>query len=155
MTLKYKGLAGCDPPPMNKEALKQTLEDAVNTIPQCRDKCVVNDLTLDCTGSGSDTIITAKFDVTIFNPHPNEIPLNCTTSCKRDSFRQMMVDSFAVKKGIETIASNTTLKEMLELPGIGAPSIDETQTFPISRPQMLCDPGQVFTKTRLCGEYLY
>ena len=151
VTLKYVSPDECALPPMNEEALKQKLEEAVNTIPKCRNKCVVNDLTLDCTGSGSNTAITATFNVTIFNPHPNEIPLSCTAACKNASLIHMLRDSFAVGKGIKAMVKNN--REALELSGNGAPSIDvnETQAIPSPKPKMSCYPGLILTETKLCG----
>ena len=154
VTLKYKGSAGCAPPVMNEDALRDKLEAAVNTLQPCRQKCSPHDVMLECSGTGTNTEITAKFDVTIFNPHPNEIPLNCSISCKYESMGNMVRTAMMVSNGIQTIVERN--QALLELSGAGAPSIDVTGTLavPKERPQLLCQPGYVLTKTRLCGKYL-
>ena len=150
VTLKYRGSAGCVHPTMNENSIQQKLEGVMNTLKQCRNKCIVHDVMIDCTKH--DGVITVKFDVTIFNPHPNEIPLNCSTTCKRASMVYLLKDSYEILKEVQAIVKSK--KEILELPGEGAPSVDVSRTLdgPRSMPQFLCDPGQVLTRNRLCGK---
>ena len=138
---------------MSKKELEKKIQQTVNTLPQCNSKCRVHDLTIECDENASKTEIKVTLDVTIFNPHPNEVPLNCSTSCKRASMVGMLRDAFAISNAIKSMVKMKG--EMFELSGKGLPSLDKTTSLKdknmIGKPQMLCDPGQVLTRTRLCG----
>ena len=91
--LTYKSNKNCDAANMNKTVLTNALNEAVNTIPSCNNRCVVNDLELKCEADGSGSKIFAKFNVMFPNIRPNEVPKNCTDRCQRQNMRQILASS--------------------------------------------------------------
>ena len=156
MTLKYESSLDCSSLVINTDEVQQKLETAVNTISECRGKCAIHDVNINCVKNGPKKTVTITFDITIYNPHPNEVPLNCTTTCKRASMINMLRTTFNVSEGVKEII--ITDKQMLELSKADSPSLDVNGTLNhpkfVGKPQMLCDEGHVLTKTRLCGKNL-
>ena len=155
VTLKYESSLDCSSLAINTDELQEKLKTAVNTIPECRGKCVISSLDTQCKNNGIKITIIITFNVIIYNPHPNEVPLNCNTTCKRDSMINMLRTAFNVSEGIKKIVNNN--KQMLELSKADSPSLDVNGTLNhpefVGRPQMLCDNGHVLTRTRLCGKH--
>ncbi len=82
-----------------------------------------------------------------------EVPSPRISVCKRSSLRQMLGNAWNLTKGLETLIKDKAV-------GVDAGSGNlvpvQAADFRWDRPQLLCEePGRVFTRNRLCGEYGY
>lgn len=75
----------------------------------------------------------------------------CETMCQRENMRQIISDAFTLKSSIETIVRDEPQR-------LNMADYDETELisdfFQSGRPDLLCEPGRIYTRNRLCGGHL-
>ena len=134
--------------PITSGYLKANLQEVANSIDVCDSRCEVHGMSAVCTRSeAGDSILQVDFKIMIKNPEENAVTPGCETSCQRQNMRQIISNAFSLRTAMQQVVSD-------EPDRLNLPDYEETTVissfFRHGRPDILCIPGRVYTKNRLC-----
>ena len=153
MSLRYNSAVHCNSLAVLQPHVEEPVRQYITHMKHCDiARLNVSCSPLDASSDGGflyESQITVNFNVLVRNAHENAVSPDCDPLCKRKNMRGILAAAHGVKTRMEEVV--VALPQELavhDLPHthLLAPSLA------VSRPQMLCDQGRVFTHNRLCGQ---
>jgi hypothetical protein len=150
MSFKYQSGVHCNSLPILQSQVEEQLQNVIEELNVCSKHCVVVDFNISCSDlSGQrpfQSELLMEFEVLVQNPEENAVAPECNPICRRRNMRQMLAETFKVKSELLKLVQVSSPQLNVQLPNTQLLST----SFDFGKPQMLCDEGRVFTKSRMC-----